>query len=84
MTGLIEAKPRRTIAERPAGRQQVRHCPGEGVSRNTRPLKIPAGARHTTHDHVSQFLVLRRCKAESVSTFERALVRRPGVLRRSG
>src|ERR1035437_9182858 len=32
------------IAKRSAGTQQVRHCPREGVSRNTRPLKIPAGA----------------------------------------
>jgi hypothetical protein len=52
----------RPYAERPARTQQVRHFPCEGVSRNTRPLKIPTRARHTTHDHdhVSQFLGVRR------------------------
>ena len=44
-------------AERSARTQQVRHRPRERVSRNTRPLKIPADARHTAHDHVSQFQV---------------------------
>ena len=36
-------------ADRPAGTQQVRHCAREGVSRNTRPLKIPAKARVIRH-----------------------------------
>jgi hypothetical protein len=40
-----------------AGTQQVRHCPREGMPRNTRPLKIPArGAPYVHIDHVSQFL----------------------------
>ena len=43
------------FAERPAGTQQVRHCPRAGVSRNTRPLKILADERPTAHEHVSQF-----------------------------
>lgn len=32
------------------------HRPREGASNNTCPLKIPAFARYTAHDHVSQFL----------------------------
>src|ERR1019366_5757067 len=32
-----------------AGTQQVRHCPREGTSRNTRPLKIPARGAPYAH-----------------------------------
>jgi hypothetical protein len=53
-SALVE-RPPFPMAEWPAGTQQVRHCPREGMSRNTRPLKIPARvardrtsrARHT-------------------------------------
>jgi len=34
---------------RPAVTQQVRHCPREGMSRNTRPLKIPARGAPYAH-----------------------------------
>src|SRR5664280_2120078 len=55
LSGRIDARTSATCSTVPivpvaqwlAGTQQVRHCPREGMSRNTRPLKIPAGARHT-------------------------------------
>ena len=67
-----------------------RSSPRRAVSGRTRagpdapPERSPGQGRASNADIARlTFLVLGRSKADSVSSFERALVRRPGMLRRS-
>jgi hypothetical protein len=54
-----------------AGTQQVRHCPREGTSRNTRPLKIPArGALYAHMITCPSSLEVRRLDRRADSTTE--------------
>jgi hypothetical protein len=55
--------------DRPAGTQQVRNCPREGMSRNTRPLKIPArGAPYAHMITCPSSLEVRRLDRRADST----------------